>query len=49
MASNKKVSCSFCGRTKSVIESNEGMLLSGIEGHICNSCIQQGYEVGKLY
>jgi ATP-dependent Clp protease ATP-binding subunit ClpX len=47
MASNKKVSCSFCGRTKSVIESNEGMLLSGIEGHICNSCIQQGYEVIK--
>ncbi len=47
MASNKKVSCSFCGRTKSTIESNEGMLLSGIEGHICNSCIQQGYEVIK--
>jgi ATP-dependent Clp protease ATP-binding subunit ClpX len=23
------------------------MLLSGIEGHICNSCIQQGYEVIK--
>jgi ATP-dependent Clp protease ATP-binding subunit ClpX len=47
MASNKKVSCSFCGRAKSVIESNSGMLLSGIEGHICNSCIQQGYEVIK--
>jgi ATP-dependent Clp protease ATP-binding subunit ClpX len=47
MASNKKVSCSFCGRAKSVIESNDGMLLSGIEGHICNSCIQQGYEVIK--
>jgi len=47
MASNKKVSCSFCGRAKSVIESNAGMLLSGIEGHICNSCIQQGYEVIK--
>ena len=47
MATNKKINCSFCGRTKSVIENADGMLLSGIEGHICNSCIQQGYEVIK--
>ena len=47
MATNKKINCSFCGRTKSVIENADGMILSGIEGHICNSCIQQGYEVIK--
>lgn len=43
MASNKKVNCSFCGRGKSDV----GMILSGIDGHICDSCIQQGYEVIK--
>ncbi len=39
----KKINCSFCGRSKSEV----GMLLSGIEGHICNNCLQQGYEVVK--
>lgn len=43
MASNKKVSCSFCGRSKADV----GMMLSGIDGHICDSCIQQGFEVIK--
>lgn len=43
MASNKKVNCSFCGRSKADV----GMLLSGIDGHICDSCIQQGFEVIK--
>ena len=43
MASNKKTSCSFCGRPKSEV----GLLLSGIDGHICNNCLQQGYEVVK--
>lgn len=38
---NKKINCSFCGRSKNEV----GMLLSGIEGHICNNCLQQGYEV----
>ena len=47
MASNKKVSCSFCGRSKSTIESNKGQLLFGLEGAICDDCIQQGYEVIK--
>lgn len=46
MASNKKVSCSFCGRSQSAIESqNGGPLLFGIEGAICGSCIQNGYEI----
>jgi ATP-dependent Clp protease ATP-binding subunit ClpX len=40
---NKKINCSFCGRSKNEV----GMLLSGIEGHICNNCLQQGYEVVK--
>lgn len=43
MAGNKKTNCSFCGRSKNEV----GMLLSGIEGHICNNCLQQGYEVIK--
>ena len=43
MANHKKTNCSFCGRSKNEV----GMLLSGIEGHICNNCLQQGYEVVK--
>jgi ATP-dependent Clp protease ATP-binding subunit ClpX len=39
----KKVNCSFCGRAKSEV----GILLSGIDGHICDTCLQQGYEVVK--
>lgn len=37
----KQTSCSFCGRSKSEVD----MLLSGIDGHICNECIEQGYQV----
>jgi len=39
----KKANCSFCGRAKSEV----GILLSGIDGHICDTCLQQGYEVVK--
>ncbi len=39
----KKASCSFCGRAKNEV----GILLSGIDGHICDTCLQQGYEVIK--
>ncbi|WP_461081132.1 ATP-dependent Clp protease ATP-binding subunit ClpX [Spirosoma flavus] len=36
-----QISCSFCGRRK-----NEVMvLLSGIDAHICNYCIEQGHQV----
>ena len=35
------LSCSFCGRRKNEVQ----MLLSGIDAHICNSCIEQGYDV----
>jgi ATP-dependent Clp protease ATP-binding subunit ClpX len=37
----KQAHCSFCGRGKNEVE----MLLSGIDGHICNDCIEQGYNV----
>jgi ATP-dependent Clp protease ATP-binding subunit ClpX len=37
----KQAHCSFCGRGKSEVE----MLLSGIDGHICNDCIEQGHLV----
>jgi ATP-dependent Clp protease ATP-binding subunit ClpX len=33
--------CSFCGRS----EKEVNMLLSGITGHICDQCINQGYEM----
>ncbi|MCU0338374.1 MAG: ATP-dependent Clp protease ATP-binding subunit ClpX [Spirosomaceae bacterium] len=35
------VSCSFCGRRKNEVQ----LLLSGIDAHICNFCIEQGYTV----
>lgn len=41
MASSKEPDCSFCGRKKNEVE----LLLSGTEGHICNHCIEQGYEL----
>jgi len=33
--------CSFCGRTKK--EAN--ILIAGLEGHICNHCIEQAYSI----
>ncbi len=41
MASSKDPKCSFCGRKKTDVE----LLLSGSEGHICNNCIEQGYDL----
>ncbi|MHA8065593.1 ATP-dependent Clp protease ATP-binding subunit ClpX [Aquirufa sp. ROCK2-A2] len=42
MASPKKNNnCSFCGRSKNEV----GILLSGIDGQICDSCLEQGYNV----
>jgi ATP-dependent Clp protease ATP-binding subunit ClpX len=41
MASSKEPKCSFCGRKKMEVE----MLLSGIESHICNNCLEQGYDL----
>ncbi|TVR78827.1 MAG: ATP-dependent Clp protease ATP-binding subunit ClpX [Saprospirales bacterium] len=35
------VKCSFCGRKKS----DTLMLVAGIDGHICELCIEQAYEI----
>jgi ATP-dependent Clp protease ATP-binding subunit ClpX len=41
MASTKDPHCSFCGRKKNEVD----LLLSGTDGHICNHCIVQGYDL----
>lgn len=41
MAKEEGVRCSFCGRHKSEV----GLLVAGISGHICDSCISQAYEI----
>lgn len=33
--------CSFCGATRK----NVDILLAGIDGHICNNCIERGYDI----
>lgn len=35
------VNCSFCGRRKSEVL----LLLSGLDAHICNYCIEEGHQV----
>ena len=37
----KKVNCSFCGRSKQETD----VLIAGTTGHICNLCISQAYEI----
>lgn len=37
----KEPYCSFCGRKKFEVD----LLLSGLEGHICNHCIEQGHDL----
>lgn len=37
----KEPNCSFCSRKKAEVD----LLLSGTDGHICNHCILQGYEL----
>lgn len=39
--SNKNVRCSFCGKDKS----ETLILIAGIQGHICESCVEQAYEI----
>jgi ATP-dependent Clp protease ATP-binding subunit ClpX len=40
MAKNK-LHCSFCGKDKEQTK----MLIAGLEGHICDSCIAQAYDI----
>lgn len=37
----KEPNCSFCSRPKAEVD----LLLSGTDGHICNHCILQGYDL----
>ncbi|MBQ9499084.1 MAG: ATP-dependent Clp protease ATP-binding subunit ClpX [Bacteroidales bacterium] len=40
---NSKNRCSFCGRT----EKEVGLLISGLNGFICDNCARQAYEITK--
>ena len=39
--SKKETGCSFCGRPRSEV----GMLIAGVTGHICESCISQAHRI----
>ncbi len=41
--SKKDSGCSFCGRSRNEV----GMLIAGISGHICESCIDQAHSIVK--
>lgn len=41
--SEREISCSFCGRKKSEVN----ILIAGITGHICDSCIDQANNIVK--
>ncbi len=36
-----KITCSFCGRDKNAVD----LMISGINAHICNHCIEQGHSI----
>jgi len=35
------ITCSFCGRPKNEV----GILIAGVTGHICDSCIEQAHQI----
>lgn len=37
----KKKTCNFCGRTEDQVK----MLITGLDGYICDDCIRQGYQI----
>ena len=39
----KDAGCSFCGRPKEKV----GMLIAGVSGHICESCVSQAHTIVK--
>lgn len=41
--SKKESGCSFCGRSRNEV----GILIAGISGHICESCIEQAHTIVK--
>ncbi len=40
---NKNQKCSFCGRDKK----DTLLLIAGVEGHICEACVEQAHEIVK--
>lgn len=40
-AKNKGQKCSFCGKDKG----DTLLMIAGVEGHICESCVEQAYEI----
>ena len=40
---DKRVKCSFCGRSKNEVE----VMIAGVTGHICNHCISQAQNIVK--
>lgn len=43
MSEKKEIKCSFCGRGKSEVN----VLIAGVTGHICDSCITQAQSIIK--
>ena len=41
--SKKEAGCSFCGRSREEV----GMLIAGVSGHICESCVTQAHSIVK--
>ncbi len=41
MSSEENINCSFCGRAKN----DTGILIAGLTGHICSSCIDQAHQI----
>lgn len=39
--SKKEAGCSFCGRSRDEV----GMLIAGVSGHICESCVTQAHSI----
>lgn len=39
--SKKESGCSFCGRSRNEV----GILIAGVSGHICESCVQQAHSI----
>lgn len=41
MTKKKLNQCSFCGRTEDVVK----LMITGMNGYICDQCVQQAYEI----
>jgi ATP-dependent Clp protease ATP-binding subunit ClpX len=41
--SKKESGCSFCGKSRQEV----GILIAGVSGHICESCVQQAHNIVK--